>query len=382
MTYGYRILLSIWIFLLLSAKALAGDQVEVQDLIRQADSLTFTNPQRAYELSLQAFELSESNDEKLSALFAALSASTSLRDTERSTQLAKQIEQLAMQSKNPYRVAKMYNVLGGQFHGLKLYNEGIEQLNKVDKLLKDEIENDAIRSVLGYNNLTKGFIYRDQLGCGVALPYMQEALGYYTRMQPEKWVRGNLSTLHYNMGNCYMRLGENDLASQSFENAIDHANEAGRASLLAFAQKGLADLYSNLGRHGEALHLLQDALDNAEAVGDKLLNQALHRSIAYNHLTLGDMDSYTKHINATKSIQYEIRQKNRSATIKIVADKTTEVEQMRSTERWQHQVFMFTVVLISLVLAIYTLLKVRKERREAAEITQRLKSLEHPQRQA
>src|SRR5690606_12412467 len=148
---------------------------------------------------------------------------------------------------------------------------------------------DSVQTVLGYNSILRGFIYREQMNCEIALEYFDNALvAYQKTLEREPLMNANLSICYYNKGNCLLTLNKFEQAKQSFLKSIDHAKAIDAKSLIAFGEKGFAEVKTLEGNYNESLSLLYNALSISKEVGDGVLNSSIYEGIANNYLALND----------------------------------------------------------------------------------------------
>src|SRR5690606_38948584 len=104
-----------------------------------------------------------------------------------------------------------------------------------------------------------------------------------------------LSIATYNKGNCYLMLKNYDKAEQSFNDAIEYANNIKANSLKAFALKGLAQVYTQESNNVHSIEVLTEAEAISKDVGDVVLNKAIYSGLSDNYLILNDWKNYQKY---------------------------------------------------------------------------------------
>lgn len=95
-------------------------------------------------------------------------------------------------------------------------------------------------------------------------------------------------------------------AKNSFLQSITYAEKNHSKSLIAFAQKGLASVFTAEGDNNKAINLLVEALQNSEQVGDKILNGAIYEALATNYLAVSDLKNYSLYRSRSVSVNREV----------------------------------------------------------------------------
>jgi len=83
--------------------------------------------------------------------------------------------------------------------------------------------------------------------------------------------------------------------------------------LIAFAQKGLAEVQSRRGNYQEAIEILNSAISNSENVGDLVLNRGLYEGLSNNYLAINDWENYTLYREKFLALQKETRLSERKS---------------------------------------------------------------------
>ncbi len=253
----------------------------------------YDNPDRAIEIGKQIFNNNKSNPEKqIKALLLLSNAYASKRDYEKSLEFALQTKEINKKLDKPKLKLEILNKIASQYHQLGVNEKAIEVLDEADLIAKNYKYKDSIRFIMGNNYAIRGFIYREQLSCEIAIDYLNKAYNSYLK-EPQAvrtWI--NRSVTSYNKGNCFIMLNQLDSAKNSFRDSKMLAEKAKAKSLQAFSQKGLAEVYTLEGRYQEALTELQNAHALAKDVGDLVLNQGIYKGLSENYLALKDWGNF------------------------------------------------------------------------------------------
>jgi tetratricopeptide (TPR) repeat protein len=213
----------------------------------------------------------------------------------------------------------------------------------------------AISFTLATNYLVRGLIYKDQLTCDIAIGYFEKGIEEYDKSKSTV-KHANISIAYYNKGNCYVLLKDYSAAKESFTAAIDHANIIKANSLKAFAQKGLAEVYSHEKNYNEAIELLHNALTISKDVGDLVLNRELYISLANNYLAINDLEQYEKYNRLFLQNQSVIKESERRSISDSIDELKAENTQKLSTEKVKYfsAIGITSALIIALLFALYS----------------------------
>lgn len=311
----------------LSSLISAQENFEVK--IKEGNLDVYENPNRAIEIGLELYTNSDTSYEtKVNALMLISTAYSSKRNNILALDYAnKSLEYLPKIKNNVFKI-NVLNKIGDQYHQLQIYDKSISYLDEALQITQEVNEKDSISNLLGYNYAVRGFIYREQMSCDIALTYFNKSLYYFKEYEKiDEIMNANLSIINYNKGNCFLSKAHIDSATVSFEKAIDYAQVIKAKSLEAFAIKGMAEVLSNKGQFNESISILKQGLSISSDVGDLILNQGLYKGLADNYLAIKDWENHelfnTKYMETTQIIKAtEIKAINNSLSNLIKENKT------------------------------------------------------------
>ncbi|MCB0464369.1 MAG: tetratricopeptide repeat protein [Aequorivita sp.] len=331
-------------------------QKEVDSIIKEANKQIYENPELAIELAQKAYNNPEVTvRNKINILLAISTAYSSKRDYGKSSEYVEQIKELLPKINDVRQKMNILNRIAGHYQELQIYDKALEYLDESLVLIEKYPQKDSIQSFLGYNATLRGFIYREQMNCDIALTYFNKAIEAYKKTLERHLMNANLSICYYNKGNCLLSLGKNEEAEASYLKSIAHAETIEAKSLIAFGQKGLAEAKTMEGNYNEAISLLKDASTISESVGDLILNQGLYEGLSNNYLAIHDYDHYTIFHNKFITLQEENKKSERKTVnqslINLTEGKAKEIEQLK-THYGPIQICLLIVVLASLILLL------------------------------
>jgi tetratricopeptide (TPR) repeat protein len=325
-------------------------QQPTDSILKLATQQIYENPDQAIELAHQVLEKTRAKPEKkVSAILIISTAYSSKRDYEKSLEYTLNALELLPKLKDNNLKINLLNRIGGQYQELKIYDKAISYLDQAKILIENSPKNDATIRSLAYNNLVRGFIYREQMSCDIALNYFEKAIEGYRIIKDHPAMKANISTSYYNRGNCLIALGKLKEAENSFLQSVAFAQKIDAKSLVAFAQKGLAEVYTAQGHYQKAISLLMNALQNSENVGDKVLNRALYNALATNYLATGNLDEYSFYKNKNLEVHSALTKAERQTVDNSIYDlikiNTLKIETIQKRTKIFQVVFVILILL-------------------------------------
>ena len=296
-------------------------QSEPDTLLMYATQQIYENPDTAIDIAKKILnEANASADDKVRATLIISTAYSSKREYEKAMESALTAMDLLPQLKNDNLKINLLHRIGGLYQELQIYEKAILYLDKALEAINKLPEAEAKFQSLGVNNLLRGFVYREQMSCEIALNYFEKGIEDYKKFPNTAGGNANISISYYNRGDCLLELGRVDEAEISFRQSIIYAKKADATSASAFAQKGLAQVYTLREQYPEAIALVREALENSEKVGDKVLNRALFEALSTNYLAIGDFENYSLYRNKNITVDQEITQNERKTVDDSIKD--------------------------------------------------------------
>lgn len=342
----------------------ASGQKVSDSLFRVATMDVYEHPERSIEIGERMLKTSEKEKDKVSALLLISTAYSSQREYENSLKYALKAKELSESAGDILSQLKVINKIAAQYHQLRINDKALQYLDEFDKLLEDYPHKDSARLILGNNYGVRGFIYRDKLNCDIAIDYFNSAIKQFLLDKDNPMMLANISVILYNKGNCFISLSKNDSAKASFLQSVTLAGKINAKSLQAFSQKGLAETLTLEGKYKEALSELKSASENAEEVGDLVLNQGLYKGLADNYLALNEWSGYQIYYKKMLLTQEQIRKTERNSigiSLKKHIEETEARIQIIRTQYTLAYVFCGLAILFVLGLIFYMQKKFHKK---------------------
>ncbi len=287
-------------------------QKDLDSILTLTTNKIFEDPNKAIAIGNDVFSNATKAGTKVNALMLISNAYLSKRENSKSLEYALKTREYLDQLKSKKTQINILNTIGMQHQQLRIYDKAIEYLDEA-LLLSSQIKNpDSLYSILGYNYTIRGFIYREQMSCDIALTYFDKAIFRFEKISEKSSMKANLSTLTYNKGNCFLQISQIDSARINFKKSIEYAQEVGANSLFAFAKKGLSEVSTVDGNYLQAIQELKEAENASKEVGDLILNQGIYKNLSDNYLAINDRTLYKYYFKKYTEVQKQINEKEQS----------------------------------------------------------------------
>jgi len=310
--YGFLILV---FSMPLSSFALSFNQniKKIDSVLEASRFRVYENPNEAIELGLSVYENSDYTIKtKVKALMLISLAYTSKRNYQKALEyiiladdLSKTLNDKVLQIEILFRTGILYQQL-------KIFDKSIDYLEKTEQMAFLYPDRAIVSKYIANSYTVKGFIYKDNLNCDIALEYFDKGIAEYQNVKNEE-VNTNLSIVYYNKGNCYTLLSQYGNAKNSFNRSIALAKVVHANSLVAFAKKGLASVFTEQGEYQKAIDYLEEALEESKEVGDLVLNSGIYNGLLENYLALNQWEEYQKYYELYSNSQLEIKKAERNS---------------------------------------------------------------------
>jgi serine phosphatase RsbU (regulator of sigma subunit)/Tfp pilus assembly protein PilF len=165
-----------------------------------------------------------------------------------------------------------YNSIGEIYRIQKKYEQAEQYFRQA--LAKGQESRDPALEAYAYHSFGK--LYKDLKKYELSLEQYQRGLELRKQLKDKKAVAASIES----MSKVYEAQGKLDLAINTYYQAFDFAKGFQDARGMATALLGIARIQLQAGRLNEALVIAQEALQNAEKVGDKLYIQETYEVLS------------------------------------------------------------------------------------------------------
>ncbi len=371
MNFNLFIVASIFIISCFNQKVVAQDVKKLEQEIKFSNIEMYENPDKVIATGLKIVKQSKNNiDLKIKAYKLVSDGYSSKRDYQKSLDfLTKALELLPKSNDRLLRIS-IETKAGIQYHQLKIYQSAISYLDRAEELCLDYPVQDSVQSFLGVNYLVRGIIYKEKLNCDIAISFFDKAINLLSLGNYPKDNAGRISIAKYNKGNCYLLLGQNELAQKSFTEALNFANTIYAKSLQAFAKKGLAQIYTLNGDYKNAISLLNQAYEIAKSVNDLVLNQEIYKGLSENYLALNKQEKYKIYQQKYLSTLIKVKENERSSIGNLLNKHNSELE--KKSEIGLTNVYSIFFIIVSIIISIITFFVVRNLTKKTKELKEKI----------
>jgi len=365
----------LWIVSCCSCSSFAQHQ-SFDSILKNGTLQIYEHPDEAIRIGQSVARSAQDLRTKINGLMLITDAYSSKRDYQKSLEYVIKAKNLAAKSDNAVIQIKILTKIGILYQQLKIYDKAIQYLDESNAVAQSYPDKDSIRTLLGNNYIIRGFVYKEQLNCDIAIGYFKQGIAEYQESK-SPMVNANLSIVSYNLGNCYIRLHDNEAAKKSFAESIGYAKKVSANSLLAFSQKGLAEVYTLEGRYNDAIKVLLEAAETSKNVGDLVLNRGIFKGLSENYLAVNEWGKYRefqqKHLETILKINESER--------KSISDSLNESARNQYLElKSAREKYIFGIVflaVLSIVLLVTIFLMQKKAAKKLSQAQQRVQKLQH-----
>ena len=334
-------------FVLLPAQSSKQDS-----LLEVATRNVYDQPEKALEICNQLLnEVDLSANTKIQVYLVLSNAYSSLRDYEKSLACALKAKEVSMTLEDPFAQYQVMVKIAAQYHSMGVNDKALQLLDESDKIIESIPKTDSLQFSMGSNFAIRGFIYRDQLSCEIAIDYLNRANEAFSVDKESSRSLANKSVTSYNKGNCFITLNQLDSAKSNFKNAQALAFKVGANSLQAFSMKGLAEVYTLEANYDKAIENLESAQELAKDVGDLVLNRGIYKGLSDNYLALNDWFNFQKYDEEYKLTNSQIKSSERATINTVLANYGQEIKEK---EKSLYSLY-GTGILVGIILFIFLL---------------------------
>jgi len=333
-------------------------------VINVASNEIYSNPDNVIKIGKSIVKESGNNiDCKIKALKLICDAYTSKRNYEKALEYLNKANSLVKFSNNAMLKIIILNKAGIIYHQLKIYDKAIQYLDQAEQSIMEYPVKDSIHTDLGKNFIVRGFIYKEEFNCDIAIDFFNRGITELLK-EKNKPSKSIMSIAKYNKGNCYILQSKSKLAIENFNQSYELAKSINAKSLQAFAIKGIAQVYTIEGNYTGAISKLNEALILSNEVEDLVLNQEIYKGLYENYLAISEWEKYkvyrSKYLNIQKSIKLSERE-SVSESIDLKKEELTEKLTKETSRIYFYLVISFLILLLIVFLCFIFIKKKRKE---------------------
>ena len=358
----------------LSFVLLPAQTAKQDSLLEVATRNVYDQPEKALEIGNQLLnEVDLSANTEIQVYLVLSNAYSSLRDYEKSLACALKAKEVSMTLEDPFAQYQVMIKIAAQYHSMGVNDKALQLLDDSDQVIAALPKTDSLQFSMGSNYAIRGFIYREQLSCEIAIDYFNRAYAAFSVVKESTRSLANKSVVAYNKGNCFVSLIQLDSAKSNFRNAQHLAFQARANSLQAFSLKGLAEVYTLEANYDKAIENLDSAQELAKDVGDLVLNRGIYKGLSDNYLALNNWSNFQKYDEKYKRTHSQIKRSERATINTVLASYEQEIKQKNTSMFTQYGVGI-SVGLIVFILLLYWIIRGElKLKREMNQLKSQIK---------
>jgi tetratricopeptide (TPR) repeat protein len=346
------------------------------NIVNVASNEIYSNPDKAIKIGESIVNESGNDvDCKIKGYKLICDAYTSKRNYEKTLEYLNKANGMLRLSNNALLKIAILNKQGIIYHQLKIYDKAIQYLDQAEQAIMEYPIKDSIHNDLGKNFIVRGFIYKEEFNCEIAINFFDRGISELLKVK-SKPAYNIISIAKYNKGNCYILLTNNQLAIENFNQSYLAAKMLDAKSLQAFANKGIAQVYTLEGNYDGAIAKLNEALLLSNEVKDLVLNQEIYKGLSENYLATSQWEKFNIYHSKYQSIQKLIKESERKSISESLDLKKIEITKKLTEETSKIQLYLLTLFLGLLLLVFFFSILIKKKRKDIVLIKSKINSLQ------
>jgi tetratricopeptide (TPR) repeat protein len=346
------------------------------NIVNVAGNEIYSNPDKVIKIGESIVNESGNNvDCKIKGYKLICDAYTSKRNYEKTLEYLNKATGLLRLSNNALLKIAILNKQGIIYHQLKIYDKAIQYLDQAEQAIMEYPIKDSIHNDLGKNFIVRGFIYKEEFNCEIAINFFDRGISELLKVK-SKPAYNIISIAKYNKGNCYILLSNNQLAIENFNQSYLAAKMLDAKSLQAFANKGIAQVYTLEGNYDGAIAKLNEALLLSNEVKDLVLNQEIYKGLSENYLATSQWEKFNIYHSKYQSIQKLIKESERKSISESLDLKKIEITKKLTEETSKINLYLLTLFLGLLLLVFFFSIIIKKKRKDIVLIKSNINLLQ------
>ncbi len=346
------------------------------EVINSVSNDIYTDPDKVIKIGESIVNESTNNiDCKIRGYKLICDAYSSKRNYVKALEYLTKANSLLRFTNNSLLKIVILNKTGILFHQLKVYDKAIQYLDQAEQSIMVYPIKDSIHTDLGKNYIVRGFIYKEELNCDIAINFFNRGISEMLK-EKSKPAFSIISIAKYNKGNCYILMSKNKLAIQNFNESFIAAKTINAKSLQAFANKGIAQVYTLEGNYTGAITKLNEALLLSRDVEDLVLNQEIYKGLSENYLAISEWEKSRTYHSKYIHVQKLLKETERKSVSESLDLKLIESEIKLKDETTKFYYFLIGSFVLLLLIAFLFSVLIKEENKEIASLKKHIAVLQ------
>ncbi|MDQ0782756.1 lipopolysaccharide assembly protein LapB [Chryseobacterium sp. W4I1] len=345
--------------------SVSGQSTVFDSLMKKARLEIYDNPDDAISTGKQLLRKEKDIHKQISIYQLLSTANIAKRDFDQSLHYLIKAKETA-QKTNDQKVRTSVLISAAiQYQQMELFSKSLETLNEADQYmdkLPDNLPEKYIETARSY--AIRGMIYKSQANPEIALEKFLISIRNFEKVKNKQATYSNMSVVYYNIGYCYLNLGQLEKAHQALIQSAAYAQKNGAKSLEAFALKGMAEMYKQKKENEKALQLLIKAEDLSKNTRDLILNEGIYKEMSENYLAMEKPDLYQNYSKKYFEMRFQREQNELNSINHSINDHNRETLKKSSEMKTRYQYitgFIVSLGILCIAVLLYLIIKVRKQ---------------------
>lgn len=345
--------------------SVSGQSTVFDSLMKKARLEIYDNPDDAISTGKQLLRKEKDIHKQINIYQLLSTANIAKRDFDQSLHYLIKAKETA-QKTNDQKVRTSVLISAAiQYQQMELFSKSLETLNEADQYmdkLPDNLPEKYIETARSY--AIRGMIYKSQANPEIALEKFLISIRNFEKVKNKQATYSNMSVVYYNIGYCYLNLGQLEKAHQALIQSAAYAQKNGAKSLEAFALKGMAEMYKQKKENEKALQLLIKAEDLSKNTRDLILNEGIYKEMSENYLAMEKPDLYQNYSKKYFEMRFQREQNELNSINHSINDHNRETLKKSSEMKTRYQYitgFIVSLGILCIAVLLYLIVKVRKQ---------------------
>ena len=311
--------LSIFITFLSGFFHVTKGQETLSQKLGKANSLIYSNPEKAIQLGNEVYEKSNDQKLKLSALIMLGTAYSEKSDVDKSIEVLLKAETLAESEKDYVNEVRALSLLGYQYQILQITQKTHAYLDQAEEVIRTHGLPDSLMYLRGNNYSIKALTYQQTLDCGYAIDYFNKAISVYKRLKDNDVSKINLNIAYLNKASCFLENKNTDSAKVALAEGDRILKSLDATDDLLISQDiAWAKYYYETKDYHQSLKILNANLEKAKEMSQFWVNNEIYHLLSQNYLALNDIEKYNHFSNLYVETQKKVSEAEKNSISHII----------------------------------------------------------------